>query len=159
MKELNIDFSKYTDEELIWVYSNWIKELRSRGLIRTKNIVGELGEYLAIDYYNKTSRLPKLQATPTSTKSIDAISIKGERYTIKTITGKTTGVFYGINDKEKVFEYVIIVMMNEDYILNKILELTWEQFIKYKHWHTRMNAWNLTVTKELINEANIIYSM
>lgn len=153
------DFSDASDEELILFYSKWINELKKRNLIRTKNIVGEIGEYLAIKYYNKTPGLPKLQATPPSTRSIDAISIKGERYTIKTVTGKTTGVFYGVDEnKEKLFEYVVIVVMNEDYTINKILELTWEQFMKHKHWHSRMTAWNLTLTKKLLNDSKIIYS-
>ena len=153
------DFSDVSDEELILFYSKWINELKKRNLIRTKNIVGEIGEYLAIKYYNKTPRLPKLQATPPSTRSIDAISVKGERYTIKTVTGKTTSVFYGVDEnKEKLFEYVVIVVMNEDYTINKILELTWEQFMKHKHWHSRMTAWNLTLTKKLLNDSKIIYS-
>lgn len=153
------DFSDVSDEELILFYSKWINELKKRNLIRTKNIVGEIGEYLAIKYYNKTPGLPKLQATPPSTRSIDAISVKGERYTIKTVTGKTTSVFYGVDEnKEKLFEYVVIVVMNEDYTINKILELTWEQFMKHKHWHSRMTAWNLTLTKKLLNDSKIIYS-
>ena len=153
------DFLNTSDEDLILFYSKWINELKKRNLIRTKNIVGEIGEYLAIKYYNKTPGLPKLQATQPSTRSIDAISIKGERYTIKTITGKTTGVFYGVDEnQEKLFEYVIIVVMNEDYTINKILELTWDNFMKHKHWHSRMTAWNLTLTKELIRDSKVIYS-
>ncbi len=159
MKESMYDFSILSDEELILFYSKWISELKKRNLIRTKNIVGELGEYLAIKYYNKTAGLPKLQATPTSTRSVDAISIKGERYSIKTVTGKTTGVFYGVEDnREKLFEYVIIVVMNEDYTISKILEVTWDNFIKHKHWHSRMAAWNLTLTKRLLQDSKIIYS-
>lgn len=114
---------------------------------------------MAIKYYNKKQGLPKLQATSTSTRNIDAISKKGERYSIKTITCKTTGVFYGVEDnKEKIFEYVIVVVMNKDYTINKILELTWDGFMKHKHWHSRMKAWNLTLTKKLINDSRIIYS-
>lgn len=159
MEESIYDFLNLSDEELILFYSKWIKELKRRNLIRTKNIVGELGEYLAIKYYNKKQGLPKLQATPTSTRNIDAISIKGERYSIKTITCKTTGAFYGVEDnKEKLFEYVIVVVMNKDYTINKILELTWDSFMKHKHWHSRMKAWNLTLTKRLINDSKIIYS-
>ena len=93
--------------------------------IRTNNITGERGEQLAISYYNKTLGLPKLQAAPKGTQNIDAISKKGERYTIKTLMlpNKTTGVFYGMGtpDKpitEKVFEYLIIVVINEYYELD-----------------------------------------
>lgn len=159
MEESIYDFSDLSDEALILFYSKWIKELKKRNLIRTKNIVGEIGEYLAIKYYNKTLGLPKLQATPTSTRNVDAISVKGERYSIKTITGKTTGAFYGVGDnEEKLFEYVIIVVMNDDYTISKILELTWNNFMKHKHWHSRMAAWNLTLSKKLICDSKIIYS-
>lgn len=154
------DFSNISNDELIGFYSKWIKELKHRKIIRTNNIVGELGEYLAIDYYNKTHGLPKLQATPISTKSIDAVSNKGERYSIKSVTGKTTGVFYGIgrdSNPEKLFEYVIIVVLDEDYSINMILEISWENFLKYKHWHSRMNAWNLSITQKLIKNSKIIF--
>ena len=158
--EKQYNFSKCSDQELINFYFYWIQELKKRNIIRTKNIVGELGEFLAIKYYNETPGMPKLQAAPTSTKSIDAISIKGERYSIKTVTGKTTGVFYGLNEKnhEKLFEYVIIVIMNDDYSINKILEITWNTFLKYKRWHSRMNAWNLSITKKLVKESKVIFS-
>ena len=81
-----INFNDFNDEELISVYAEWIKELKIRNIIRTSNIVGEIGEYLAINYYNKTAGLPKLVPAAISTKSVDAISSNGERYTIKTVT-------------------------------------------------------------------------
>ena len=155
------DFSYISNEELLEFYSKWIKELKARKIIRTNNIVGELGEYLAIEYYNKTPGLPKLQATPISTKSIDAVSNKGERYSIKSVTGKTTGVFYGIDKEgntEKLFEYVIIVILNKDYLIDSIIEITWETFLRYKHWHSRMNAYNLSITNKLIRDSKIIFT-
>lgn len=95
---------------------------------------------------------------------MDAISRKGERYSIKTISepGVTTGVFYGIGEKdnkeiiEKKFEYVIVVQIFRDYRPKRILELTWDQFLKYKKWHSTMRAWNISVTRDLIGEAKII---
>ena len=82
--------------DLIQKYSDIIKELKARGVIRTKNVVGDLGEYLAINHYCNTAGLPKLQAAPANTKNIDAISINGDRYSIKSSTGKLTGVFWGL---------------------------------------------------------------
>ena len=149
------DFSYISNEELLEFYSKWIKELKARKIIRTNNIVGELGDY------NKTPGLPKLQATPISTKSIDAVSNKGERYSIKSVTGKTTGVFYGIDKEgntEKLFEYVIIVILNKDYLIDSIIEITWETFLRYKHWHSRMNAYNLSITNKLIRDSKIIFT-
>lgn len=158
-----MELSRLSNTEIVDLYGKCIKELKNRNIIRTKNVVGDLAEYLAIDYYCKTPGLPKLQPAPPSTKNIDAISINGERYSIKATTSNTTGVFYGLNpagstevEKQK-FEFVIIVMFDEDYNLLRINELTWELFLKYKRWHSRMNAWNLSVTKELLGNSKTIY--
>ena len=157
-----IELGKLSDNEVISMYSMVIKELKSRKIIRTKNVIGELGEYLAIQYYNNTSGLPKLQVAPVGTKNIDAISRDGDRYSLKATSSNTTGVFTGIDfDKEGVplkqyFEYVIICKFDDDCQLNNIYQVDWTTFIKYKHWHSRMKSWNLLITKELINESVII---
>lgn len=94
-----IDLQNYKNEEIIQLYSSLIKELKNRKIIRTKNIIGDLGEYLAISHYNNTPGLPNLQASPAGTKNVDAISRKGDRYSIKSTSGNLTSVFYGLNDK------------------------------------------------------------
>ena len=150
-------------EDIIQLYSMAIKELKRRGVIRTNNVIRELGEYLAITYYNKTPGLPNLSPAPIGTENIDAISRKGDRYSIKSTSNTTTGVFYGLEpqdshipDRQK-FEYVIICKFNEDYELNLILEMNWDTFLKNKRWHSRMNAWNLSLTKKLREQCKIIY--
>ena len=159
-----MDFSNLTDIELIKIYGQWINELKQRNIIRTKNIIGDIGEYLAIKYYTETKGLPKLQAAPISTRNMDAISDKGERYSIKTTTSNTTGVFYGLDLKneskkipDRIFEYVIIVILDEEYNLNKIIQLDWPTFLKHRHWHSRMNAWNLHVTKKLLKDSKVVF--
>lgn len=51
-----------SNEKLIELYSSIIKELKNRKIIRTKNVTGDLAEYLAIQHYCKTPGLPNLQA-------------------------------------------------------------------------------------------------
>jgi len=156
--------SSLNNEELWLLYADTEKELKDRGLVRTRNIVGERGEFLAIEKYNSIPGMPNLQAAPEGTQNVDALSRKGQRYSIKTITepGNTTGVFYGIGEKdenlipEKKFEYVIIVQIFRNYLPKRILELTWEQFLKHKRWHSTMRAWNLSVTKSLLNDAKVV---
>jgi len=63
---------------------------------RTKNLLGDLGEYLAIEHFNNTAGMFNLQAATTGTQNIDAISRNGDRYSIKATTGNLTGVFYGL---------------------------------------------------------------
>ncbi|MCM3527865.1 hypothetical protein M4D56_01985 [Cytobacillus oceanisediminis] len=152
-----------TDLELVSIYGVWLDEMKLRGMIRTNNVVGELGEWLAIKYYSVIPGLPKLQAAPTGTKNVDALSVHGERYSIKSTTGTTTGAFHGLNDRDSVekerqkFEYVIIVQFNKDFTLKAIYEIEWEVFLKHKRWHSTMRAWNLSVSKALINDSRCIY--
>lgn len=158
------DANLLTDEELWLLYAETEIKLKDRGLVRTRNMVGERGEFLAIETYRSIPGLPKLQAAPEGTKNVDALSREGHRYSIKTVTepGTTTGVFYGIGEKSdelvpgQKFEYVIIVQIFRNYKPKRILELTWEQFLKHKRWHSTMRAWNLSVTKALLSDAKII---
>ena len=65
---------------LIENYGKLIQKMKEENIIRTKNVVGEIGEFYAIHHFNKTKGLPKLQRTLISTKNVDAISNKGDRY-------------------------------------------------------------------------------
>lgn len=163
-ENLTKKIDKLLDEEIWTLFAYLGLKLKERGLVRTRNIVGERGEFLAIKIYNETAGLAKLQAAPEGTQNVDALSRKGERYSIKTISepGNLTGVFYGCGEQkdstpEKKFEYVIIVIIDKYFKPKKVLELTWEQFLKYRRWHKTMRAWNLNITKELIKEVKLIY--
>ena len=153
------------DEDLPVAYRSVLKELKKRGIIRSRNVLGDLGEYLVIKHYTSTPGLPNLSPAPTGTQNVDALSRKGDRYSIKATTGRTTGVFYGLNDPEsnipdeKKFEYVIIALFDGNLVLRRINELSWKQFLKYKRWHRRMRAWNLSVTQELTENTKTIFSI
>ena len=152
LKELN-------DEELVSMYPSLISELKEREIIRTDNVVGEIGEYLAINQYNKTPGLSKLIRTAKSTKNIDAVSNKGERYSIKTITTSTTGVIHGVDTIEnKLFEKLIIVQLDKKFVVKRVIEIDWATFFKHKKWHSTMKAHNIQVTKSLLDDAVVIYS-
>ena len=69
-----MDFSKYSGMELIQIYGELVSKMRENKLIRSKNVVGDLGEYIVVDYYTETKGYPKLQFAPTSTKNIDVIT-------------------------------------------------------------------------------------
>lgn len=159
-----IDLEKLSNRQIIECYSQITKELKKRGIVRTKNITGELGEYITVDFYRQTPTLPNLQFAPPSTENIDAISTKGERYSIKTITNNgATGVFYGLppfgSDEKPIqkFEYVIIVKLTDDFELERILELRWEEFLINKKWHSRMQAWNLSYSNKLIKLGKTLF--
>jgi hypothetical protein len=154
-----------TDDEVWIFYASFGKELKHRNLVRTRNIVGERGEFLAIKIYNEIPGAPNLQAAPEGTQNVDALSRKGERYSIKTISepGKLTGVFYGCGNEgdmtvpEKKFEYVVVVIIDGDFKLKKMYEISWEQFLKLRRWHRTMRAWNLSITRNFVSGAKLIY--
>ena len=158
-----MDYSKLNISELAKLISpdsNAYKELQKRNVLRSKNVVGELGEYYAIDFYNKTGRLTNLSLAPITVKNIDAISRNGERYSIKTISARngTTGSFWdpeSIEKNEKKFDFLLIVILNNSYHLDMILELTWDEFFKHKKFNKRMNNYNISVTKKLIGEVKV----
>lgn len=159
------DLDKLSINELWALYSKIVSLLKEKGGIRSGNITGDRGESLAIEFYNSTPGLPNLQAAPKSTENIDAISNKGERYTIKTIKfpNRTTGVFYGLGSREKQpesikFEYLTVVVINDKFELEKIIELDWNIVIKYKKWHSRMNAYNISLSQEVLSNSRVLYS-
>jgi hypothetical protein len=156
-------FGKLTDTELVSAYSDLLRELKRRRIIRSNNVVGDLGEYTAIAYYKSKSKLPKLAEALSGNKGFDATDEMGRRYSIKTVTGRTTGSFFGLpppelaQNIEPIFDYVILVKFDSNFVLEFIKELTWQQFLDFKRWIDRQRAYNLLITKNLLNNARSIY--
>ena len=72
-------------------------------------------------------------------------------------------MFYGLTDpdspdmEEQKFEYVILVLFEDNFRLKSILELPWTLLLKYKQWPSTMRAWNLSITRKLIDDSTQIY--
>lgn len=60
-------------KEVIKLYSASIKELKRRKIIRTNNVIGDMGKYLSIAHYNNTPGLLNLTPAPVGTENIDAM--------------------------------------------------------------------------------------
>ena len=173
MVEFLMDLEKLSVEDLLKLISpssDVIQELRKRGVLRTKNIVGEVGEYYAIKFYNKidtniyvsSKKLPNLTLAGKTTKNVDALSRDGKIYSIKCVSSDngTTGSFWnpeGIRNNEKTFDYLIIVILDEEYGVDKMLELSWDDFFEHKSFNSRMNNYNVSVTKKLTEKFKVIY--
>jgi hypothetical protein len=159
---MKLDSSKTKD--IISIYSDVITELKNRDVIRTNDLAGDFGKYLAINHYNTTSSLPNIIEAEVGTGSgnIDAISKNGDRYIIKTTTSNLAGPFIGPVSKDvenQQFTYLIIVKLNKELRLEKILEVSWEVFLKYKHWYEDTNSWNIDISKNLDGEAVSIHDI
>tara|TARA_X000000950_G_C13468128_1_gene478685 strand:- start:58 stop:543 length:486 start_codon:yes stop_codon:yes gene_type:complete len=139
--------SNLSDEELISLRISIHKEMRSRGI---KFSVGELGEKIAIDFFNETSGLSNLMAAPTGAKNVDALSRDGDRYSIKTIQkAKKTGTIYPDRDNpdKQLFEYLLLVQLNHSFEPKRITRFSWANFLEIRAWDKRMNAWYIPVSK------------
>ena len=146
------------------------QELKKRGVLRTGNVVGEIGEYYTKKFFQKidnkvyeaTKKLPNLTLGEPGTKSVDALSREGKIYSIKCISGKnkTTGSFWNpenIKKNIKTFDYLIILMLDDEYSVDKVLELSWDNFFQYKKYNKTMRNFQISVTAEIINKFKIIY--
>ena len=160
-----MDLKKLSVEQiakLISPSSDAFLELKDRGVLRTKNIVGELGEYYAVDFYNANSKLPNLSFAPPGVQNVDALSRNGEIYSIKAVSSRkgTTGSFWdpdSVKRNEQKFHYLLIVILDNSYSLDMILQLTWDDFFKNKRFNRRMNNFNISLTNQLIDSVKIIY--
>lgn len=146
-------------------YSKLMKMFKKRKVTRTRNFVGDIGESIAIEHYCNSPHLPNLRMVEIGMKHIDAISDTNERYSIKATRTKMTGVFNGLNDpdsdmpQEKLFDYVIVVLFDEDVSLQAIYEVDWEAFLSLKKWNTSKRTWYLTVSNALKRKSKIIYEL
>jgi len=133
------------------------------GEMAARNIsidVGDLGEKLAIEFYNSTPGLPNLMKAPKGAKNVDALSRDGERYSIKAIMkAKKTGTVYpdSHNPDKQLFEHLLLVCLNAQYQMLSIYSFTWEAFLKARAWDKRMNAWYVPVSRKRLQLAKRLF--
>lgn len=152
-----LELGSLSDSDLVILRAALETEMKKRGVAFS---VGEVGEQLIIEYFRKTLGLPKLQLAQKGTKNVDANSRNGERYSIKTIcNAKKTGTIYpDPEDKNKqLFEYLLIVRLNEDWTLAAIYQIPWEKFVKLRLWDKRMNAWYIGCSEKTLSSATLIF--
>jgi len=154
---LFIDLTEKSDDELIFLRIQMDKEFKKRLI---KFSVAEIGETLAIDFFNNKPGLDNLQRSQIGTKNVDANSRRGQRYSIKTIKdGNKTGTVYPdrIKKDNPLFEYLLMVLLNEDYELKSLHRFSWEQFLLVRQWDKRMNAWYVPKTLKALKIGESIY--
>lgn len=152
------DISKLDDDSLIALRCQVDVELENRGI--TFN-VGELGEKFCVDHFNSTPGLSNLILAPTGAKNIDALSRDGDRYSIKTFKkAKKTGTIYP-DDKDpdkQLFEFLILVGLDQKYQLQAMYRFTWNQFLDVRAWDKRMNAWYISLSSKNLKTAESIFN-
>jgi hypothetical protein len=145
--------SNFEDADLIKLRAALDVEMKRRKIAIS---VGQMAEELAIQYFNSTSGHSNLLAAPNGTANVDALSRKGERYSIKGIcSAKKTGTIYPDSDdpNKQLFEYLLIVKMTRDWSLEVIYEFNWKTFCETRSWDKRMNAWYVGASNKTLAKA------
>lgn len=117
------------------------REMRRRGLALT---VGQVAERLVIEHFNKTPGCPNLTEVAVGTTNVDALSRRGDRYSIKgVLNARKTGTIYPDpeNPDRQLFEYLLVGQLNDDWTLRAIYEFDWPCFVCVRKWDSRMRAW------------------
>jgi hypothetical protein len=151
-----VNLQALADEDLFRLRAGLHREMRRRELPVT---VGGVAEQLAIRYYNATRGLPKLQEARAGTANVDANSARGERYSIKCIQqGRKTGTIYPdrTDPNKQLFEYLLVVRLDEDWALQTIYEFDWNLFVKLRSWDIRMNAWYIGGSTKNLSQARVL---
>lgn len=155
--KISVDLKSLDDIRLLELRTAVDREARNRGLSFN---VGEIGEKLAITIFKERPDLPVLAPAPRGTKNIDAISRDGNRYSIKTLQrAKKTGTIYPdpVDNDRRLFEFILIVLVNDDFSLERIIELDWQQFCTVRSWDIRMNAWYVARSHRALSVGRQIY--
>ncbi len=156
-KELDSLVSTLNDEGLISLRIHVGTEMARRDISID---VGELGEKLAIQFFNSTHGLSNLMRAPKGAKNVDALSRNGERYSIKSILkAKKTGTIYpdSHNPDKQLFEHLLLVCLNSQYQMSSVYCFTWEAFLKARAWDKRMNAWYIPVSEKRLKLAEKLF--
>jgi hypothetical protein len=149
------ELADLTDIALLRLRARVAAELKRRGLALN---VGQVAESLAIALYNATPGRPNLQSAPTGTQNVDALSRRGDRYSIKgVLDAKKTGTVYpDRDDREKqLFEYLLVVRIDPDWQLLALYEFDWKTFCEVRSWDRRMNAWYVGLAAKTLARATL----
>lgn len=145
--------SSMDDDELLRLRAGLHTEMKKRGLALS---VGQLAEKLAISFFNKTPGCPNLSEAAVGTANVDALSRRGDRYSIKgVLDARKTGTVYpdAVDPDRQLFEYLLIVRLAPDWTLQSIFEFDWPTFVRCRSWDKRMNAWYLGLAAKTLRQA------
>jgi len=156
------DARDITDEEVISAFATLILAMRKRGIIRTKNVVGDLGERYAVRAYGAHPTRKPLTLSCTNATDVDAYDASGLRFAIKAASPSSTrtSAFHLEREREeteRAFDYLIVVRVDDLLQPAQIFEFTWEQFWAAKAWNKRQHAWFLPLSRRVLRNAQLIF--
>jgi len=133
-----MNLKKKSTPSLLVCYSEILRELRRREVVRTSNSpTGDYAELLACKKFN-------LKPAPNSTKSYDATDNKGKRYQIKSrrLTAENETQLLGVIRylETAKFNFLIVVIFNEDFSVKNYYKMSKKIVMKYAKYSKHQNG-------------------
>jgi hypothetical protein len=151
-----------SDDEVIMGFAALMQAMLARGIVRTKNITGDLGERYAESIYRQRTDLPTIRLTNTNASNVDAISEAGTRYSIKAASPDSTktSAFHLTQDcskDDRAFDMLIVVKVDHSLQPIGVYEFTWNQFWELKQWNVRQKAWFLPLSQKVLSTGKRVH--
>lgn len=149
-----IDLSDIPAAGLLRLFSDVMKELRRRGVVRSSNNpTADYAEYLVCGAL-------KLEQATKSTRGYDAVDSTGQRYEVKSrrLTlqnqSRQLSVIRGLDEKH--FHHLAGVLFNEDFSVRRACLVPWEQVNQAATYREHVNGWILHLRDSLWEEPVVI---
>jgi len=152
-----------SDAELISGFATLMAAMRTRGIIRTKNVVGDLGEWYAKHIYSTLGPRGPIFLLKTNNRDVDAKDASGSTYSIKaaSLSSTRTSAFNFSKDhvaSYRIFDYLVVVRVDDSFQLHSVYEFSWDKFWSLKRWNVRQKAWFLPLTKLAFASGSTVFS-
>lgn len=143
-----MNISNLSSLALLKLTSEIKSQLKSRGVIRTNNVLGDYAESLVCNSLN-------LKMESSSTKGIDATGADGKTYQIKARMGSRGTVPTIKSLRSFDFDYLVLIIFNEDYSVKFSGKLSSALAKEWAIHNPRVNGFRLTISKALLNDNRI----
>lgn len=149
-----MDLSKLSEIELLKLHSSIINELIDRNVVRTyNNPLGDFSEWLI-------SKALNIQLMNNSKAGFDGIDNEGIKYQIKarriTARRKSKQLSAIRNLELEEFDFLIVIIFNENYEILDALKIPYEVVVKYAEYRKHVNGHILKLRGKILSESGII---
>ncbi len=137
-----------SDAELLAIWVRSMREMRSRGLVRSaNNPVADLGESLA-------SKALNLTLSSNSVKGFDGVDPEGRRYQVKSRRispenpSTELSAVRGLNTGDP-FDYLVAIYFNEDFTVREVLRIDVAALREHCNHSGHTNAHRVVMSRKL----------
>jgi hypothetical protein len=145
------EFDHLDDAEVLQLLSRTMRELRDRELIRSENIVGDIGEALAATHFSVTLETGSNRHYDLRTREGVKVQVKSRRVTTHHPRVGHWSELHGVD--EHGFEEFIGVVLNEDFSLREAWSVPWAAVSRLKQ--KKGTGYVLAYTRKVLNDDEV----